>query len=87
MAVLTRFPKEELLGAKGYEFLVPEDHQDQIKEKLEQRRRGITDQYEFPIKHKDNRQFWVSVRATPYSNHKGEITGSLAAFIDITDKK
>lgn len=87
MCKLSGYSKDEIIRSEGYKLIVPKDYWEEYEDKLEDRKIGQSDSYEFPMKHKDGSIRWVSVSATPYLNRAGLISGSLALITDITASK
>ncbi|MET0623971.1 MAG: PAS domain S-box protein, partial [Pyrinomonadaceae bacterium] len=75
---------DELLGRYCGDFM---DDRAQAAENLERQRRGMAEQYQLQLRHRDGRWLWVNVSATPMFNEDGEFTGSLAMLTDITERK
>ncbi len=87
MLELTGFSREELLNRTASEMLVPEEQHAQMAERNKERGRGISSTYEIQLCRKDGSQFWAEIHAAPFHNSTGEITGSLGAISDLTERK
>jgi PAS domain S-box-containing protein len=80
------YEEAELLGKLLSELTLPEDELTK-QAYLERRRRGLSDQYDFRLRHKDGSLVWVIISASPLINERGDYQGSLAMITDITDRK
>ena len=58
-----------------------------MAERNQERARGISSTYEIQLCRKDGSQFWAEIHAAPFHNSTGEITGSLGAISDLTERK
>jgi len=87
MSKLTGYTPEEMTGKPAYEFLLPQEQWPFMLQRNKQRGKGIAEHYEMQIWHKDGSPFWADINATPYHNANGEIVGTIAAIIDITERK
>jgi PAS domain S-box-containing protein len=86
MAEMLGYRVEELLGRSALDFW---DAQSLPKANrtLEERRRGIREQYEICLRHKDGSAVWVIVTATPIVDADGVYQGSFSMSTDITERK
>jgi PAS domain S-box-containing protein len=83
----TGYSREEMLGKTVYELFFAPNQAEKIKKKLEARSKGIEEIYEIEAFTKDKRKLFINIKARPYKNSKGEITGAIAVVKDITEKK
>jgi len=60
-----------------------EDH----RQKMEERRLGVTQTYERCFRHKSGRKVWTLISATPTYDEKLRFSGSLGMVTDITERK
>jgi PAS domain S-box-containing protein len=86
MAEMTGYSAEELIGRPLTDILFEEDAPDHHK-KMENRRRGISENYERRIRRKDGKTIWTYVSATPMFDEGHRFTGSFGMFTDITERK
>lgn len=85
---LTGYSKDELLGFKAMDILLPDDQLRQlVKQQNENRKEGQAGVYEIPIKRKNGEIIWLIISGTPVYNSNGEITGSLGIHLNITASK
>jgi len=77
---------EEVIGKKSAEFLEAKDIK-LLSKVIENRKKGISSQYEMNIKVKtgEYRDFYVN--GAPYRDENGVVIGALGTLTDITDKK
>ena len=79
--------KKELLGYRSYEVLGSGEASQIIKNKTALRLKGISDQYELQLQHKNGDTIWVLVAGAPYIDSNGDAIGTIAIITDITDRK
>ncbi|MDW3646168.1 MAG: PAS domain S-box protein [Bacteroidia bacterium] len=84
---ILRRDKTELIGKRSYEALGGEDSSKIIKEKSALRRKGISDQYELYLQHKNGDDLWLLVAGSPYVDSNGDTIGTIAILTDITTRK
>jgi len=84
---LLEYSPDEIIGKIGYEILLPKEKQNLIISAIEERKKGLSGQYEvsFVKKNGDLRHFLVN--GSPVYNAEGKLTGSLGALTDITEMK
>ncbi|BDS15540.1 PAS domain-containing hybrid sensor histidine kinase/response regulator [Aureispira anguillae] len=87
MCRLSGYSQEEIIQSQGYKLMIPEEYWAEYEQKLNERKVGQSDNYEFPMRQKGGGARWVSVSATPYLNSDGIVIGSLALIVDITESK
>jgi PAS domain S-box-containing protein len=87
MAELSGYSQEELVGGNAEELLVHPEDRDAHHGRLDQRRQGLPEQYEMRIRTRDGEGFWAEVNAVPFRDPDGQIVGSLAAIMDVTERK
>ena len=79
--------KKELLGYRSYEVLGSNEASQTIKNKSALRLKGLSDQYELQLQHKNGDTIWVLVAGAPYIDSNGDAIGTIAIITDITDRK
>src|SRR3954464_15334985 len=83
----TGLPRSELIGAISYEALLPKEEWALMRRRLKERLAGKEESYEYEHIRKDGERHWVSVRALPYRNGRGEIVGTIALLSCIKERK
>jgi PAS domain S-box-containing protein len=83
----TGYTRSELIGAISYELLLPREEWPLMRRRLKERLSGKEDSYEYEHVRKDGERHWVSVRALPYRNGRGEIVGTIGLFACIKERK
>jgi PAS domain S-box-containing protein len=78
------YPPEEMIGKMLELFFEP--NQDETI-KRHRNVHQIGEHYEIEALRKDRSKVFVDINTRPYKNTKGEITGSISAIVDITEKK
>jgi PAS domain S-box-containing protein len=73
---LTGYPRAELIGAVSYELLSPKEEWPAMRRRLKERLAG-----------KEDERHWVSVRAMPYRNARGDIVGTIGLLSCIKERK
>ena len=76
----------EMLGRSVFDFVDPEDRS-LVAARLEQRRDGIAEVYDFRFRRADGQELWAIVSASPYTDDRGIVVGILGMLTDITDRK
>ncbi len=84
---LTGYSKEELIGKKAKEVLLPDEYYDEMSHNEKEREKGVASVYETQIKCKNNELKWVIISGAPYYDKSNKIVGSLGIHLDITDRK
>jgi formate hydrogenlyase transcriptional activator len=84
---LTGYPRSELIGKISYEVFVPKEEWPTMRRRLKDRLAGKEEHYEYEFVRKDGERHWVSVRALPYRNAKGEIVGTIGLSSCIKERK
>lgn len=84
---MTAYSLEETLGKRAFELFVDPEHVDNFKNHTALRLQGISESYEILLKRKDGSNFWALIHSTPIRNSNNEVTGTLAAVTDITERR
>lgn len=86
MAEMLGFRPAEMLGLEIKTFVFDEDLPGHI-ERMDSRRRGLTEQYEHRWRRKDGSELWTIVSAKPSFDPEGSFNGTFAMVTDITRRK
>lgn len=86
MAEILGYAPEEMLGHLVTDFMPEEDAPDHLQ-KMENRRRGIAENYERRFLRRDGRLIWTYASATPIFDEKHRFNGAMALFTDISKRK
>jgi PAS domain S-box-containing protein len=81
------YSEAEVLGKSIFNFFYDEKQANISREKLELRKKGVSDVYDIKMKKKTGEGIWIRVNGKPVFNEKGEFAGSIAIQIDITAQK
>ena len=84
---LTGHPRSELIGAVSYELLAPKEEWPAMRRRHKERLAGKEESYELEHVRKDGGRHWVSVRAVPYRNTRGDIVGTIGLLSCIKERK
>ena len=85
---LLGYQEKELLGRQARSMKwISQEGQQLIKQKIKERKRGISNTYELEFKNKAGKRLWVLISGAPVYNAKSEIIGSFAVNTDITKLK
>ena len=79
--------KEYIIGKKAHEVLFTDVSQNLMKEKMELRLQGISDNYEIQFRKKSGKKIWLLIRGAPTYDSDGVVDGSVGIMTDITDHK
>jgi PAS domain S-box-containing protein len=86
MTELLGYPQEAFLGRPMSDFMLEEDLPDHFR-KMENRCRGVSENYERRFRRPDGQIVWTHVSATPIMDEERKYVGSFAMFTDITARK
>ena len=86
MAEMMGFNVDEMVGKPLFSFLDREG-QEIIKKKLERRRKGVREAYEFHLIRRDGSDLWTLMGTSPLTDKDGRYAGSLAMITDINKRK
>jgi len=87
MCKLTGYKQDDMLGKKACHVFVPKESWKDYESKTLRRKRGEAEQYEILLKYKEEENWIASINASPYRNRMGEVIGTIAAIIDVTDRR
>jgi PAS domain S-box-containing protein len=84
---LSGFLIEELIGEKATQLFLKQKNNGIVYNKIELRKKGISDSYEVEIiNKKGEKKFWL-ISGSPNFNLKGEHIGSIGIHLDISNQK
>jgi len=87
MAEMLGYRQEEMLGRPQSDFMFEEDIPDH-RQKIDNRRQGLSEQYERRFRRKDGQTVWMLVSASPIFEEHQQHRGSIVAMLsDITERK
>jgi PAS domain S-box-containing protein len=86
MAEMLGYRSEEMIGRPVTDFMFEEDAPDHWQ-KIENRKRGLAENYERRFRRNDGQAVWTTASATPLLDEKGQFGGTFAMFTDITERK
>ncbi|MFN0277351.1 MAG: putative bifunctional diguanylate cyclase/phosphodiesterase [Pyrinomonadaceae bacterium] len=84
---ITGYDRDELLGKSTFDVLFDAEGRRTITRENEQRKQGVSGQYEARIKKKSGEMIWVLISGAPVMNNEGVVTGTLGMFMDISERK
>jgi formate hydrogenlyase transcriptional activator len=87
MKDISGYSPDDLLGHVSYEILSPKTNWDRMRQRLEERLAGAGEEYEHELIKRDGSLSWVAVKATPYRNAAGAISGTVGALSCIDRQK
>ncbi len=86
MADTFGYPKEELEG-RNFTELMSEEEAKKLRQKIEDRKGGVTETYELKFQKKDSTSLECLVIGTPYENVEGKVEKTIGYIQDITEMK
>ncbi len=86
MAQMLGYRPEEMVGRPFEDFVSEEDRPDHHL-RIENRRKGISEQYERRFYSKEGKVVWTLASSTPMMDSENRYCGSFALFTDITKRK
>jgi PAS domain S-box-containing protein len=86
MAEMLGCSGEEMIGRPFTDFMFEEDVPDHLQ-KMDNRRKGISETYERRFRRKDGQTVWTHASATPIFDAEHHFNGSFGMFTDITERK
>jgi diguanylate cyclase (GGDEF)-like protein/PAS domain S-box-containing protein len=82
MASMLGVRREELIGRRVFDF-VDDGARAEVKHRLDRRRQGITERYEFRFRRVDGAELWAELAASPILDREGRYLGALAMVSDV----
>lgn len=86
MAAILGYDPAEMFDRSILDFVFDEDRLATL-DLLERRRRGIGEQFETRLRHKDGSTVWTRIAASPLQEDNGKHLGVLRMVTDITERK
>ncbi len=86
MAAMLGYAPEEMLGHPLEEFMDDEGRAIAAAN-IERRRRGVAEQHDFRLQHKDGSALWTIISTNPFVEEDGSYGGALAMVTDVTERK
>ena len=83
MAAMLGYEVEDMVGSSAFQFLDPDDR-GIAEEKLDRRRRGISEEFDFKLRRRDATYIWAHISTTPLGDADGGFQGALALVTDVT---
>ena len=82
----TGYSQEEVIGRPLMQF-IDREYKTFVEQRMEERRKGVSDSYESKLISRDGSPYWAIVSAKPLFDNDGNFTGTLAMLTDITERK
>ncbi|MCU7806307.1 MAG: PAS domain S-box protein, partial [Candidatus Thiodiazotropha sp. (ex Semelilucina semeliformis)] len=86
MARMLDYSEAEIVGKSLFDFM-DEEGQRVAEEKLERRRSGNSEVYEFRFRRRDGSDLWTYVSAAPRQDSQGNFAGTIAMISDNTEAR
>ena len=86
LAEMFGYTVEEMLGRFALDF-VDDSNRQEAERRIERRKRGMKDQYDFEFKRKDGSVLWATVSANPMFDDDGQFIGNFSMISDISDRR
>ena len=80
------YSQEEVIGRPLMQF-IDREYKTFVEQRMEERRKGVSDSYESKLISRDGSPYWAIVSAKPLFDNDGNFTGTLAMLTDITERK
>ena len=85
---ITGYSQLELIGHKAQEILlVDKQSAREMNDRIQQRLEGKSGRYEIKLKKKSGEQVWVFCSGTPVMDVLGNVVGSMAFTMDVSERK
>jgi PAS domain S-box-containing protein len=85
-AEMLGYSTEEILGRSVFDFMDSSLHNEGMQIRA-RRRAGVKEQFDFRLRHRDGRDVWVSVAASPIVNARGVVIGATHMIADISARR
>jgi PAS domain S-box-containing protein len=85
-AEMLGYRPEEMQGRTVFEFMDESLHAEALRIR-ERRHTGLTEQFDFRLRHRDGTDIWLSVSASPIKDGAGKVVGALLMLADISARK
>lgn len=86
LAEMLGYSLEEMQDRSLFDFM-DQAGRTEAAYRIERRKQGIKEQFDFRLCRKDGSDLWVLVSASPIFNQQGEFAGTLTMLTDISDRK
>ena len=86
MAEMLGYSREEMIGRLASDFMFEEDVPDHMR-RMENRRQGLSENYERRLRRKDGEAVWTLASATPIFDDAHNFQGTFGMVTDITERK
>jgi PAS domain S-box-containing protein len=86
LAEMLGYSLEEMQNRSLFDFM-DQAGRTEAEYRIERRKQGIKEQFDFRLCRKDGSDLWVLVSASPILNQQGEFAGTLTMLTDISDRK
>lgn len=80
------YSKEEIIGRSPINFIVPYKDRNTFLKRLDDRRRGIEEDYKNELLTKEGKTIYISIKSKPLKNEWGSFDGTLISIRDITEE-
>jgi len=84
LAEMLGYSVEEMLD-KPLMFFLDDEMQAEARQRLKRRAQGITEQFDFRFRRKDETDLWAIVSITPIHDDQGQYAGELGMITDVTE--
>ncbi len=84
---ISGYEESEIIGKKPSSIFFAWNNEEFISNKIENRKKGISEIYQVPVKNKRGELRWWAISAAPNYDDKGNQTGSIGIHLDITSQK
>lgn len=81
------YTHSEIINTSIFDYFWSEDHIKYAKQKLELRKKGLSDIYESKMRKKNGSPVWLRVNGKPMFNQQGKFVASITLHIDITQQR
>jgi PAS domain S-box-containing protein len=86
MAQMLGYSVEEMLGRSVFDYVYETDLAE-AERSFEQKKQGLTRQYDFRLRCKDGSSIWILSRSSRIFSENGEFLGILSMVTDVTERK